>query len=182
MEEYKLEKWIIIVLWVGMVVSFSLTLLAGYRLLLSDVIGFFGLITVSAISYFKKSLSLYALLILLFFGVSNMATFNSFFHEQVRYSSLGQELTPGMQLYSLIFFAILATLRRAQIIEGFKKILQVSDEDKEGEFDKNVLYYKTRFEDLETTEVERKLESDLSSEALTALQMILDDRNKKGSN
>lgn len=177
MEEYKLEKWIIIVLWVGMVVSFSLTLLAGYRLLLSDVIGFFGLITVSAISYFKKSLSLYALLILLFFGVSNMATFNSFFHEQVRYGSLGQEFTPGMQLYSLIFFAILATLRRAQIIEGFKKMLQVSDEDKQSEFDKNVLFYKSRFEALETTEIEQKLQADLSEEALTALQLLLDERN-----
>ena len=44
------------------------------------------------------------------------------------------------------------------------------------EFDGKILYFKKRFDSLDTEEIERKLKTDLSEEASIALQLILDER------
>lgn len=176
MEGHKVEKWVIALLWAGMLVSFPFNLFGGNGLYLSDIIGFSGLSLVSIIFYFKKSIGLPALLILLFVGTCNVATFTTLFNTQVTYSSLGRQLTPGMQLYSLVFFGALAVLRRPVILEGFQRIFGVSEQDREAEFENKIVYFKERFEPLDTDELKRKLNAGLSEEAVSALLLILEER------
>ena len=121
MEGYKIEKWVIIILWTGMLVSFPIAFFGERGLYLSDIIGFISLAMVSLIFYFKKSAGLFALLILLFIGTTNVATFIAFWSYRISFNSVGQQLAPGIQLYSLIFFAALAVLRRPTIFGRFSE-------------------------------------------------------------
>jgi len=175
-EKASVEDVIIVLLWAGMVISFSIALIAGYSLYLSDAIGFIGLMAVTVIAYLKRSFLLPSLVILLFFGMLNIASFLYFINLTIAFSSFGTALTPGIRLYSLALFFVLALFRRPILIQWFKETAGISNEQRIGSFDKAVKFYKTKFEKLSEQELVRTSKLDLTEEARQALTEVFNER------
>ncbi|WP_416867860.1 MAG: hypothetical protein ACMVP2_11975 [Imperialibacter sp.] len=178
-EKASVEDVIIVLLWAGMVLSFSIALVTGYSLYVSDVIGFIGLTAVTVIAYLKRSFLLPSLVILLFFGMLNIASFLYFINLTIAFSSFGTGITPGIQLYSLALFFVLALFRRPILIQWLKETAGISNEQRIGSFDKAVKFYKTKFEKLSEQELVRTSKLDLTEEARQALTEVFKERRRQ---
>jgi hypothetical protein len=159
--------------------SFSIALMTGYSLYVSDAIGFIGLSAVTIIAYLKRSFLLPSLVILLFFGMLNIASFLYFINLTIAFSSFGTGITPGIQLYSLALFFVLALFRRPILIQWLKETAGISNEKRVGSFDKAVKFYKTKFEKLSEQELVRTSKLDLTEEARQALTEVFNERRRQ---
>jgi Zn-dependent protease with chaperone function len=178
-EKASVEDVIIVLLWAGMLLSFSIALMTGYSLYVSDAIGFIGLSAVTIIAYLKRSFLLPSLVILLFFGMLNIASFLYFINLTIAFSSFGTGITPGIQLYSLALFFVLALFRRPILIQWLKETAGISNEKRVGSFDKAVKFYKTKFEKLSEQELVRTSKLDLTEEARQALTEVFNERRRQ---
>lgn len=177
--EYKVEKFLIVTLWIGALISYSIALLLGYDLFDSDIIGMIGILILTLSFLIFKKVIFYILFAVLFIGMLNIASFVYFINLNVTFGFLGKKLAPGIQLYSFILMAIFITLRKPKVLELFNSILGQPDYNNENVYKQRLRYFKTKFKNLSDYELNEKLEfSDLVKPAKDALIEIRNERDE----
>ncbi len=176
MEKIKIEDIILSILWAGSAITYSIALVGGYQLFLSDFIGLAGMGVVTTIRLVRPALILNSLLILLFVGMLNVASFVYFFNLVISFGLLGTTITPGIQIYSLGLFWVLILFRRPIVLETLKGLIGSSDSQLLSERDQRIKNFKQRFSNLSNAEIEKRLNLNLSEEAIVALETIKRER------
>ena len=177
-KDITIEKALILVLWLGAFITYSIALANDYLLYLSDKIGLVGLVIVTIINWKRQKHGLLSLSILLFMGMLNVASFVYFINIIFAFGYFNYPISPGIQLYSFLIFFILILVRRPIFLGWFKKALGTSDEKSEDDFRASVERFKAKFKHLSDAEISLKLNQGLVEEARLALIEIRDERSK----
>lgn len=167
-----IETLFILFMWLSALSTFSYALLTNYLLNYSDILGLVSLVVLSLINTWKKEYTFYFLLGVLFIGMLNLFSFVYFFNYFIAFSSIVIQITPGIQIYSLVLFFTLITLRRQKIRHVIRLLSGTTEEDLVSHTEFRIAYYKKRFDKLSDEEIARKLASNLSEEAIIALHAI----------
>lgn len=155
--DLRAEKAIIIILWIGVVISFTTALAMGYSLMPSNYIGL-SLLSITTISFFGYKKATFPLLfITLFVGMINIAHFLYFINLIIGLQVYWYEFQPGLQLYSFLLISFLLAVRREEVIENITLFFGKSAEKLTEDFDRNRSFFKTKFEKLGDHQINKRL-------------------------
>ena len=116
------EFMILAVMWISQLSTFTISMINEYQLVISDYLGFIGLLIVTIISVIRTDKALSSLLLLLFLGVFNILSFLYFFNVVVKFD-FSMMITPGIQLFSLLLLFILILRKKSKILHLYKTAL-----------------------------------------------------------
>lgn len=162
MRKIKIEIITIILLWIHIIISIVVNP-SNFNPLFS--IGIAGLL-LSSLLYLKyKDYSLIILLVILFLGTFDFIHFSTFFNIHINYLNL-----PIGILFILVFYK-----RYYELRENFSgKTYEDRREDK----NKQISFFKTKFQDLSVEELESNLNNkNMVDEAKAATKILLKEKN-----
>ena len=171
----QIENRILVLLWSLSLCTYSIVLLGNYAFFPSNYIGLAGLVIVTIIFFIKPGKKTLALLVLLFFGTFNLASFVYFFDPVIIWGNVSF-ITPGIQILSLVCLGILTYTRRSQVIARLQGVSGTTNEDRQNAFERQKDRFKIKFENLDPSELELKLSNDLQPEAKQAVTELMEQR------
>lgn len=171
----QIEFIILITLWIGSLLTYSIALANNYILHMSDYFGLIGLTVVSIISFSKPEKAVCSVLTLLTLGLFNILSFVYFFNWVMTFG-FSILVTPGIQLISLFLLVILIILKKKEVIEIYRNIFGQTEEDKKLNKLNIKIRFMNKFKLLSDHEIDILLQNDLVPEAKEVLNEIKKDR------
>ncbi len=173
----KTEIIILLMLWVLVLTTFPIALFNQYSLNTSDYLGVAGLTLASIAIYYKPEKSFRSVFAILLLGVFNLLSFVYFFNIVIWFGLSFAE-TPGIQIVSLLLISVLIIRKPNELALLFQDIFGQTEVEKEQSRSRSIKHFKERFKHLSDSEIEKKLQQDLVSEAYLALKQLKEEREE----
>jgi len=177
----KTEFVILLILWLGSLITYSIALINNYDLYVSDYLGLGGLIIATTISVFKPEKALVSVIILLLLGLFNLLSFVYFVNVVISFGIVIL-VTPGIQLISLVLLIVLSIKEKEKVRELYQQTLGETEDEKENAKLNAKNRFKLNFEKLTDKEIDYRLEQGLVPEAIEALKEIKEERKTHYNN
>jgi hypothetical protein len=174
----KIEEIILLMMWIGALISYPIALYQNYNLLVSDYFGIAALVVLAFINFTKPSILLKALSIVLLIGSFNLISFVYFINIVVEFG-VAAYVSPGIQLISSFLLVILLIVKRRKVVLSLHHLLGGTDGEREVSKENLVENFKQKFQSLSLQEIEERLKFDLQEEAKLALLAIQKEKKTK---